>query len=90
MTTAGAAGLLYLAANDAFRDYHTTPDPDVAEQKKRLVKILDIATIAALGTSGTTLLLSSIFWISRPSVKQGTEELTALENEIETLRNEIR
>jgi hypothetical protein len=90
MATAGAAGILYFASNDAYRDYQTTLDPQVAEEKKKLVTLLDTATVAALGASGVSLLLSSIFWISRPSVKQNTEALTSLEEEIEILRDELR
>ena len=90
MASAGAAGFLYFAANEAFRDYQTAPTQAEADEKEKLVNLLDIATIAALGTSGATLALSSVFWISRPSVKQDTEALDALEREIEMLREEIR
>jgi hypothetical protein len=90
MATAGAAGILYFAANDAYRDYQTASTQAEADEKKKLVALLDTATVAALGASGVTLLLSSIFWISRPSIEQNTEALTSLEKEIESLRAELR
>jgi hypothetical protein len=82
MASAGVAGVFYYFANDAYRDYQTAP-PSETEEKKKLVKLWDTATIAALGTSGGFLLLSSIFWVARPSANQLNEELDSLESQIE-------
>ncbi len=86
----GLAGLFYYFGNDAYRDYQSAATPDEAREKEKLVKLWDTATIAALGTSGVCLVISSIFWISRPSVRQYTEELDSLDREIILLQDELR
>ena len=88
--SAGLAGLFYYFGNDAFRDYQSAATPDEAAEKEKLVQLWDTATLAALGTSGACLIISSIFWISRPSVRQFTEELDSLDREIELLEDELR
>lgn len=82
----GLAGLFFYLGNDAYRDYQTAP----SKEKERLVKFWDTATLAALGTGGACLVVSSIFWISRPPVRQITDELDLLDSEIKLLADEIR
>jgi len=89
MTTTGLAGLSYYFANEAYREYQTAPPAEAAD-KEKLVKLWDTATIAALGTGGVSLLISSIFWISRPSIKRITQELDALNRAIQSLQDELR
>jgi len=88
--SAGLAGLFYYFGNDAYRDYQSATTIPEAREKQKLVELWDTMTTAALGTSGACLIISSIFWISRPSVRQFTEELNSLEREIELLEAEIR
>lgn len=82
----GLAGLFYYLGNDAYRDYQTAP----SKEKERLVRFWDTATLAALGTGGACLIVSSIFWISRPPVRQIADELDLLDSEIKLLGDEIR
>ena len=78
------------AANDAYRDYQGATSPEEISETERRVKLLDTATIAALGTSGACLLVSSIFWLSRPSNKLITDEIESIESDIRSLEDELR
>jgi len=89
LTSTGLSGIAYYFANEAFRDYQTAPPEEIADKEKK-VKLWDTVTIAALGTGGVSLLISSIFWISRPPIKQATEELESVQREIDILENELR
>jgi hypothetical protein len=89
LASTGLSGIAYYFANEAYRDYQTAPPAEAAE-KEKLVKIWDTATIAALGTGGVSLLVSSIFWISRPSTNQITQEIDSLNKDIQALQDELR
>ena len=88
--SAGLAGLFYYFGNDAYRDYQSAALPDERAEKEKLVKLWDTATLAALGTGGACLVISSIFWISRPSIRQVTQELDSIKRKIELLEDELR
>ena len=86
----GLAGLFYYFSNDAYRDYQSATTVPEAREKEKLVELWDTATLVALGTSGLSLIVSSIFWISRPSVRQFLEELDSIYKEIKLLESELR
>lgn len=94
MTSVGVAGVFYFLANDAYKNYLNLVYAGAPSAEKQeaysITQKWRTATIAALGTSGAFLITSSIFWISRPSIRTVNDKLESLKQEIDALQKELQ
>ena len=90
LASGGLAGLFHYLSNEAYWKYERSATFEEAQKHEKQVKLWDISTYTALGTSGLCLFISSVTWLSRPSPKRFINELESVDKEIILLEKELQ
>jgi len=85
LATGGLSVLFRYLSDQAYRNYEEATTWEEAQRRKDEVKLWDISTIAALGTSGVCLVISSVLWLSSPPTRPIRREIESIQKEIALL-----